>query len=160
MKIKLKCLSLWEPWATLVVKGHKRYETRSWYTYHRGPLAIHASTRMVDAEHFCNATFRQALQEFIWLGDRQAYAPLGAFTCGCIIGVVFLSACDTTDEVRPKITEREIAFGDYSQGRYAWQFTKCHRFDSPVHFRGRQQLFNVEVDGSLLPNWAVPEVTA
>jgi hypothetical protein len=43
--MKVKCISLWQPWATLVVAGHKRIETRSWQTSYRGRLAIHAAKR-------------------------------------------------------------------------------------------------------------------
>ena len=39
----MKALSLTQPWASLVVIGAKCYETRSWATNYRGPLAIHAS---------------------------------------------------------------------------------------------------------------------
>ena len=41
----MKCLSLWQPWASLVVIGAKRFETRSWPTNYRGPLLIHAAQR-------------------------------------------------------------------------------------------------------------------
>lgn len=40
-----KALTLWQPWATLVALGHKRIETRSWATRHRGELWIHAAKR-------------------------------------------------------------------------------------------------------------------
>jgi hypothetical protein len=38
----MKALSLTQPWASLVVAGAKKLETRSWPTYYRGPLLIHA----------------------------------------------------------------------------------------------------------------------
>jgi hypothetical protein len=40
---RLRALSLRQPWAWLVVNGHKDIENRSWRTNHRGPLLIHAS---------------------------------------------------------------------------------------------------------------------
>lgn len=36
------CLSLWQPWAALVVNGIKRFEGRQWSTNYRGPLWIHS----------------------------------------------------------------------------------------------------------------------
>ena len=36
-------LSLWQPWAYLVVTGAKKIETRTWKTNYRGPIAIHAA---------------------------------------------------------------------------------------------------------------------
>ena len=39
----MKAITLTQPWATLVSLGLKRFETRSWQTSYRGPLAIHAA---------------------------------------------------------------------------------------------------------------------
>ncbi len=33
---------MWQPYASLVVEGVKRFEGRDWYTDYRGPLWIHA----------------------------------------------------------------------------------------------------------------------
>jgi hypothetical protein len=38
----MKCISLIQPWASLVLFGEKRIETRNWSTTHRGPLLFHA----------------------------------------------------------------------------------------------------------------------
>lgn len=42
--IKLKVLTLRQPWATLVAEGIKKYEFRSWETNYRGKVLIHAGT--------------------------------------------------------------------------------------------------------------------
>lgn len=41
----MKCLSLRQPWASLVASGRKTVEVRSWRTHYRGPLVICASAR-------------------------------------------------------------------------------------------------------------------
>lgn len=41
----MKVISLLQPWASLVILGHKKIETRSWNTKYRGDLLIHASKR-------------------------------------------------------------------------------------------------------------------
>ncbi len=41
----MKCLSLRQPWASLVASGRKTIEVRSWRTHYRGPLVICASAR-------------------------------------------------------------------------------------------------------------------
>lgn len=41
----MKALSIRQPWAWLIVNGHKDIENRSWNTKYRGPVLIHASTR-------------------------------------------------------------------------------------------------------------------
>ena len=41
------CLSLHQPWASLLVMGIKRHEGRTWYTQHRGRLWIHAGSKVI-----------------------------------------------------------------------------------------------------------------
>lgn len=38
----MRALTIRQPWATLIARGAKTIETRSWSTKYRGPLAIHA----------------------------------------------------------------------------------------------------------------------
>jgi hypothetical protein len=42
------CLSMHQPWASLLVRGIKMHEGRSWYTPHRGRLWIHAAAKDPD----------------------------------------------------------------------------------------------------------------
>ncbi len=39
----MKAITIWQPWASLIACGAKQYETRSWATSYRGPIAIHAA---------------------------------------------------------------------------------------------------------------------
>jgi len=47
----VKALSIRQPWAWLIVNGHKDIENRSWLTHYRGPLLIHASKGITGAEY-------------------------------------------------------------------------------------------------------------
>lgn len=40
------CLSIRQPWAWLVINGHKPVENRTWSSRYRGPLLIHAGKQM------------------------------------------------------------------------------------------------------------------
>lgn len=42
----MKAISLTQPWATAIAVGVKQWETRSWPTGFRGPVAIHAAKGM------------------------------------------------------------------------------------------------------------------
>jgi hypothetical protein len=41
----MKCLSIKEPWATMILEGKKTIETRTWYTDYRGKLLLCASKK-------------------------------------------------------------------------------------------------------------------
>lgn len=47
----MKALSIRQPWAWLIVNGHKDIENRSWPTRYRGQVLVHASKGMTRAEY-------------------------------------------------------------------------------------------------------------
>lgn len=99
----MKALSLTQPWASLIAAGHKRYETRSWSTAYRGPIAIHAA-KSID---------RGACYEF----GRWLDSP--ALPRGAVIAIALLSLVERTDHAIVGSQERQ--FGDFSPGRFAWR---------------------------------------
>lgn len=139
----MKGLSLWAPWSQLVVIGAKKYETRSWKTAYRGPVAIHAA-KFYPEEHqdLCRTEpFRSAL-----LGAHFIYSTI---SLGAFVGLVDLVEIYPTDEIRVKLLQSdlsEIAFGDYSPGRYAWEFANP-RLINPLASRGQRGLW--QLDGLL-----------
>lgn len=44
-------LSIRQPWAWLIVHGHKLVENRTWETPYRGPVLVHAGKVMTKAEY-------------------------------------------------------------------------------------------------------------
>ncbi len=38
----MKVITIKQPWATLIAKGYKEYEFRTWKTKYRGDILIHA----------------------------------------------------------------------------------------------------------------------
>jgi len=135
----MKTLSLWQPWATLIAIGAKRFETRSWSTKHRGLLAIHAAKKWDGLlKEYCEMEpFRSALHI-----DGQAVAlPLGA-----IVAVVKLVDVHRVEGIRNSLRPYEKAFGNYADGRYAWQLELVKRFEKPIPMNGAQGLFEVADD--------------
>ena len=149
----MKCISLWQPWATLIAIGAKRFDTRSWETSYRGPLLIHAEKKMNgDLLEMCSDDpFLDAL-------DRAgAYPTPGApverfLPLGAIIAVANLKAIYRVAERHTnhavlsngsEIMGPEYAFGDYAPGRFAWKLENIRRFPEPIPFKGAQGIFSV-----------------
>ena len=132
MSTPVKCISLYEPWATLLlVNGElgKRYETRSWRTHYRGRLYIHASARWSREQSERWHEFRESLQNL---------SP----GSGHVLGHVDLMECITTEDALQRgLSEREIAFGDYGPGRYAFRLTNPVRLKKPVPARGKLNIW-------------------
>lgn len=45
---QIRLLSVRQPWAHLIISGRKSVENRSWTTRYRGPIWIHAGSKMHD----------------------------------------------------------------------------------------------------------------
>lgn len=53
----LKALSIRQPWAWLILSGHKTVENRNWATRFKGPVLIHAAKGMTRGEYEAAALF-------------------------------------------------------------------------------------------------------
>ena len=71
----MKVLSLTEPYATLIRKGIKTIETRSWKTSYRGKLYIHASSTRIPKEYRDN----DALMSLVDVKELN----FGQIICSC-----------------------------------------------------------------------------
>jgi len=127
---EVKALTLKQPWASLILSGAKRVETRSWSTAYRGPLIITASKALSKADHNLCYTepFRAALALAGFVphpgGTKgQHMQAKERLPLGCALCVVDLVACLPTQDLKPFLLARELAFGDYTAGRWAWIFT-------------------------------------
>lgn len=136
----MRAITLWQPWASLVARGLKTVETRSWPTIHRGYLAITASKsgkmEMLDAL-LAQTGLPPRVNDLV-KGER--------WPCGVVVAVVHMIACIRTEEYRPKIDAIEAAFGDYSPGRWAWVFGAITALDRPVPCSGFRMLWTLPSD--------------
>lgn len=135
----MKAISLWQPWASLVVLGKKRIETRSWATSYRGPLLVHAAKRWgPDERAICwERPFVDALAEFVGTMPGDRLLPLG-----CIIGMVNVTGCILTTAANVPAGD-EYYFGDYAPGRYQWHTSDAIAFAEPIPWKGSQGFFDV-----------------
>lgn len=144
----MKAITIIQPWATLVALGEKKFETRSWATKYRGPLAIHAGKK-VDREACEREPFRSVLARHGYTADNL---PTGA-----VIATSKLTNCYKvhplglsdhvqliSDEATRAIDGYEYAFGDYSRGRFAWELNDVQQLREPIPARGMQGLWNWE----------------
>jgi hypothetical protein len=135
----MKVLSLLQPWATLVVMGAKKIETRSWNTFYRGPILIHASKgRKTDARNLCIIEpFQKYIKDFSSL-------PFGS-----IIGSCEIIATASTEYIAPLLLKDnnsdELSFGDYSRGRRAWKLDKAIQFAIPIPTNGHLGLWDYDL---------------
>lgn len=149
--MKLPAISLWQPWAALVASGVKRFETRSWSTDHRGALAIHAAKTRQGWEHAAPDVL-EALRLSTYPDPK--YRPPAPrqddFAYGAVVATVELVSVIPIDELAGDVWQvagsLDVALGDWSAGRYAWELICPEHVQPPVPVNGRQRLFPVEID--------------
>lgn len=87
--IRMKVLSVRQPFADLIVTGYKNVENRSRATNHRGPLLIHASLK-IDREAL--ALLLKTLRDE---GDEDVVDFFSTPETGAIVGQVNVTDCVT-----------------------------------------------------------------
>lgn len=144
----MKALTIWQPWASLLVSGQKKYETRSWATAYRGPIAIHAAMRPVRRTIDALAADREGSGwDVLERLDSPFLRPgaLDQLPTGAIVGKAILTRCNLiTEDFRAKLSPQELDLGDFSIGRYAWEFHVMVPVDPPVKASGKQGLWTWE----------------
>lgn len=136
--LKMKALTLHQPWATLVAEGLKIYETRSWTTNYRGPIAIHAG-KHVDLDA-CEQSdlIRCTLYQ---LGiDNALLLPRGE-----VIAVGELVDVIPTEVAWNRVSGEELGFGNFAPGRFAWRINGVRKVSGKISCRGMQGLFTVDL---------------
>lgn len=163
---------LYQPWATLVVAGAKRIETRSWACPKKliGERVVIYATKSIELggesglfDQCSREPFRSALDaagaQFTEAGRRsRVILPRGALT-----GTLVIDRCAAmTREGITRLAElhpAEHAFGWYATGRFAWVLRDPVAFPEPIDWTSRQQgIFQVpaEVVGLAPPQETLP----
>lgn len=164
----MKALTIQQPWASLIVSGDKQYETRSWKTDYRGPIAIHAG-KQTDPNVFqfllCPVKTTATLAACGILPQKLKELPHGAVIATAdlvnIWRIVYHPGTDvdkakhipfgaeslTCDKHAPDFdayfvpTEKEIALGHWTPGCYAWELANVKILPEPIPAKGRQGLW-------------------
>ena len=137
----IPALTLTDPWGTLVALGAKRYETRSWKTRYRGPLAIHISGTLTE-----EGIWMCEEQEVAEVLEKAGYSPTSnrrvswELPLKQVIAVVWL---EEIHEIRGNfaVNARERNFGNYRPGRFAWEFGPVYRLHQPILARGNRLIW-------------------
>ena len=141
----MKAITIWQPWAGAVAAGIKGNETRSWATKYRGPIAIHAAKKAVQASWSTLVSDEAKEVPCRRLDLPEIFNIADTFPMGCIVATANLTDCiKITPEYISTLSADELALGDYTPGRYAWRMTDIKKVDVPIPVKGYQGLWNWE----------------
>ena len=170
----MKALTIWQPWASLVACGAKQYETRSWPTKYRGPIAIHAAIKDPCKLPLLD---KAELERFTWeeINARRCpgwcLMPRGKIIATAeLVDVLLIENISRLHPETPEridiefksmnlpiqiydphfhsyiaVPQREIALGDWTPGRYAWELANVKVLPEPIQVKGKQGIWNFEL---------------
>jgi len=128
----MKALTIKEPWATLIIDGHKKYEFRSWKTNYRGKILIHAGLSI-------EKDMLERFKEY----DLEC-------SKGAIVGEAELADCILVDEKFNEILNEKnrLVYGRESHiGKYAWKLENIKKYNKPIFTKGKLGLWNYQEKG-------------
>ena len=137
----MKALSIWQPWAQLIVTGRKKIETRGWLA----PPSIIGQRIAITSTKAIRREQREAANdpEFARHYAASGLPALDNLPLGAVLGTVTILGCLAIDlELMDQLSEQELAFGWYEPGRYAWLLAEPLLLADPIPAKGRQGLWN------------------
>jgi hypothetical protein len=131
----VKAITFHQPWATLIAIGAKRYETRTWPTNHRDQLAIHAGKALDKIPDPARDRLITGVLRM------HGYGTPSDLPRGAVVAIARVVGVHQAKRLRAKLNSEERAFGDFSDGRYAWEIADVRPIDPPVPVRGRERFW-------------------
>ncbi|KAK1430435.1 hypothetical protein QVD17_13154 [Tagetes erecta] len=138
---KNPCLTMHQPWASLLVYGIKRIEGRSWPSPVTGRLWIHAASKIPDPETI------KAMEDFY----KQLYALDGVtdlkfpehYPVSRLLGCVEVVGCVKCEELA---SWEDVPQGVRLEGQtaFCWLCEKPQKLLVPFEMRGNQGVYNLE----------------
>lgn len=130
--MKIKALTIRQPWANLIACGIKTIETRNRKIKYRGPLAIHAG-KNPDSDAFQYFQFHRAM--------KIELKPLGKI----------IAICELV-EIKFYLTRKQFWRDEKKHlvplsgwVRYGFVLKNIEKLAKPIPCRGQQGLFEVEI---------------
>ena len=124
----MKCLSLKQPYAELLVSGKKTIEVRKWNTKFRGRFLVHAS-KSIDEE-----------------ACKRLKIDQSKLVTGAIVGKANLYDVVSYQSKKSflKDKNKHFASSNYDNPKYGFLVNQTNRFEIPIPIRGKLGFFNVD----------------
>ena len=131
----MKCLSVSQPFAELIILGKKTIELRKWNTNYRGELLIHAplKIRKDDAKRLKI--------------DRK-------FVTGAIVGKVEIFDVKKYDSQKQVKSDQKFHFAskNFHDRTYGFLLKNAKAFRVPIPYKGQLGLFEVKLPKTKIKN--------
>ncbi len=126
----MKCLSVSQPFADLIISGKKTIELRKWNTKFRGEILIHAPQKARTSDY------------------KRLNIPQREYVVGAIIGkvtlydvIVYGSVAQIKRDQKSHHASKEF----FEKTKYGFMLKEPKSFSVPIPYRGQLGLFDVNL---------------
>lgn len=161
----MKALTIWQPWASLIMIGAKPIEFRTWDYRERQPnlldsrIVIHAGARPIKPGEVADLIKRCESGETSLIVDRALPLLRRLVEAPKCRGVLMMSAALGTARLcAPRNVDTLFKQPDSDRTRhhmFGWPLKDIHAFVEPIPVRGAQGFWNIEIGEQ--PWRSVPE---
>lgn len=157
----MKALTIWQPWASLIIAGAKPYEFRGW----RAPrsmigqrIVIHAAARKIDREEVCDiyhvlyhrkasADIAEAAAETCLHPETALPVLTAMLTSGlpmaCGLGTAVLGEPRLGPDIAEEFGVPRANDSDRDEhANWGWPLTDIEAWPEPIPMRGAQGFWN------------------
>ena len=126
----MKVLTIKQPWATLIAKGYKEYEFRTWKTKYRGDILIHAG-KSID---------KKAMSRF---EEYNLDYPQSR-----IIAEVEIVDCIKVDKEFNEMINKlnSPVYGSKERTGYAWKLDNIKKMNIDMTITGKHGIWYIDLD--------------
>ncbi|KAG7327256.1 hypothetical protein KOW79_008862 [Hemibagrus wyckioides] len=128
------CLSMHQPWASLLVCGIKRMEGRTWYTSHRGRLWIAAAAKRPTPQEIAEV---EAMYRQIYKRDLNFPED---YPTGCLLGCVNMTDCLSQEQFREQYPHNS----DESASPFVFICTNPQELLVKFPMKGKHKIWKLE----------------
>lgn len=132
------CLSMHQPWASLVVWGFKRFEGRMWTSRYRGPLWIQAGSK-VPTEEETKMVEDQYKRLYKNVKDLPPFPE--RYPTGSLLGIIDLEDIVRVEDYSRYIDEEKR---EETACKYLFVCRNPRRLLYPIKMPGEKQIFKID----------------
>jgi hypothetical protein len=104
-------------------------------------MAIHAGKRWTA--QMARQCKEEPFASLLWTEGFELEPETWELPLGAIVAIGRLVSCRPASELLATLGPQERAFGDFSHGRFAWEYREVIPLARPIPFRGMQGIFEV-----------------
>jgi len=131
----MKCLSVSQPFADLLVKGKKTIELRSWNTAFRGEFLVHAPSK-IRKEDYKRLKIKTNLPTGAIIGKAEIYD---------------VKNYSSKNEVK-KDAKKHFASKNFYSRKYGFCLKNAKEFRVPIPYKGKIGFFDVNLKPKIKKN--------